>query len=802
VALGLVAARGFAAQPPPAEAPASDPVAVAVPVPVPEIPRQSERALGRLSEIEASFAPDPVVVDIGARLPAWSRDLAKLRESERQQDPKSSSFRDLEDVAQLRRARRAELDSWQATLEARAQKLQAMLDELQTMERRWTATRKTPSRELPATVARSIEGVLVQRARVDRSGRERLASVLTIQNELASEAALLQEDLERLDAATAAARKSLLVPDAPPLWVAIGEPGQDRGLFQQASDSWREVRSLVRRFLTSDRERFALQLVLFLALIWLLRWLGARGKKWAARPELAASARILSHPVANALLVTLLLTRVFHPRAPLAVYELGRLLLLVPLIRVLPGFVSPRLRLGLYGLAALYVGDLVNALVPVETLLGRVLLILLSGAALTGLVWLARPGGLETKRNEGRWWAAAIVAGRAGALLLAVSIVANVMGLVRLSQVLTDAVLASVYAAAALFAGTVVLEGLLTLVLETSGSRALRSMRARGLRPLVASVRALRAVAVVSWIAVTLGSVQLLTPLVARLRAVLTASLHVGELSVSLGAVLALVVTLWLAVQLSRITQLVLEEDVLPRLDLPRGVPGTVSKLAHYAVLFVGLLFALAAAGIQVSQFALLAGAFGVGIGFGLQNVVNNFVSGLILLFERPIQLGDSVELGKLQGTVARIGIRSSTIRTFDGAEVIVPNARLIDSEVVNWTLSDRLRRIEVGVGVAYGTPPRQVLDILMAVAKAHPRVLTEPAPYALFEGFGDSSLDFILRAWTGNFDLFLQTRSEIRLSVHDALDAAGIVIPFPQRDVHIVSEPATTTPAEEESSS
>jgi potassium efflux system protein len=150
--------------------------------------------------------------------------------------------------------------------------------------------------------------------------------------------------------------------------------------------------------------------------------------------------------------------------------------------------------------------------------------------------------------------------------------------------------------------------------------------------------------------------------------------------------------------------------------------------------------------------------------------------------------VGDTVEVGVLKGTVKRIGIRSSTIRTFEGAEVIVPNGTLIQSEVTNWTLSDRLRRIEVNVGVAYGTDPNKVLRILHKVAEDHPVVLDNPAPMVLFQGFGESSLDFSFRVWTSDFDNWLSFSSDINLQVHNALKKAGIEIPFPQRDLHLRS--------------
>jgi small-conductance mechanosensitive channel len=196
----------------------------------------------------------------------------------------------------------------------------------------------------------------------------------------------------------------------------------------------------------------------------------------------------------------------------------------------------------------------------------------------------------------------------------------------------------------------------------------------------------------------------------------------------------------------------------------------------------------VAAAGIQLDRLAIIVGALSVGIGFGLTNIINNFVSGLILAFERPVQSGDTVEFGTMFGRVSRIGVRSSTVRTFDGAEVIVPNANLIANEVTNWTLSDMRRRMEILVGVAYGTDPHKVLELLLKAARSDERILADPEPAALFLGFGDSSLNFSLRAWTDEFNEYLTIKSDLTLAVHDAIYAAGIEIPFPQRDLHLRS--------------
>src|SRR5262249_40370436 len=302
-------------------------------------------------------------------------------------------------------------------------------------------------------------------------------------------------------------------------------------------------------------------------------------------------------------------------------------------------------------------------------------------------------------------------------------------------------------------------------------------------------LRITRVGAVIFWAFGVAGALAILPPARQRVTQILEARLSRGALNVSLGDFIVFGLVVWITFILSSAVRVVLEEDVFSRVKLERGVPAALSSLAHYVILLIGFFLGLAALGLDFTRITIIAGALGVGVGFGLQNIVNNFVSGLILLFERPIQIGDAVQLGTLTGEVKRIGIRSSTVRTWEGAEVIVPNASLVSDQVTNWTLSDRMRRLDVDVGVAYGTEPHRLVTLLADVARRTPGVLLEPAPVVLFLGFGDSALNFQLRAWTGHFEEWIRTRSELGLAVHDALEQAGITVPFPQREVRVIPE-------------
>jgi len=241
-------------------------------------------------------------------------------------------------------------------------------------------------------------------------------------------------------------------------------------------------------------------------------------------------------------------------------------------------------------------------------------------------------------------------------------------------------------------------------------------------------------------------------------------------------------VSIWI----SKFIRFIIEEEVYQRTKTgDKGVSGTISLMVRYTVISLGVVLAFAAAGIEFGKIAILVGALGVGIGFGLQSIFNNLVSGLILALERPIQVGDVVEVGDLMGVVKEIGFRASRIRTYEGAEVIVPNGDLISSQMINWTLSDKRRRLQVDVGVAYGTDPKKVLKVLREAAEAHPDILPDPAPLPRFLGFGDYTLNFQLLFWIPDFDISFRMGTEVTTLVNDHLVKAGIKIPLPQRDIH-----------------
>ncbi len=241
-----------------------------------------------------------------------------------------------------------------------------------------------------------------------------------------------------------------------------------------------------------------------------------------------------------------------------------------------------------------------------------------------------------------------------------------------------------------------------------------------------------------------------------------------------------------------------LVDSFLARRDVDLGVRQAIGTIVRYAIIALGFVIIVQSAGIDLSALTVLAGALGVGLGFGLQNIINNFVSGLIILFERPIKVGDRVDVGNLRGNVVDISARATTIITNDNIAIIVPNSEFISSRVTNWSYADAKVRFSVPVGVAYGTDPERVRRVLLEVAKGHNGVLADPAPDVMFEEFGDSSLNFTLRVWTTEYTTRPRVlRSELNFQIAQAFRAEKIEIPFPQRDIHIKSGVPPITRAE-----
>lgn len=290
------------------------------------------------------------------------------------------------------------------------------------------------------------------------------------------------------------------------------------------------------------------------------------------------------------------------------------------------------------------------------------------------------------------------------------------------------------------------------------------------------------------WFAGILRAAEFYSSVTNKVGDILTGSFLVGRFTFSLGNLLLFFIIIYGTYNIAKFVKVILEREILARKNLKRGMAASLSLTIRIIIVFLGTILALSFSGLDLGRISIIAGALSVGIGFGLQNVVNNFISGLILIYEKPVQEGDTVQVDTLMGRVSNIGIRSSTLSTYDGAEVVVPNSNLISNQLINWTLSDNKKRVELKVGTAYGTDPHQVIDLLLKAALSHEKVINDPVPVPLFVGFGDNSLDFRLLFWV-RFEDGLKTQSDVAIKIYDLLKENKIEIPFPQLDLHIKND-------------
>ena len=747
-----------------------------VSVPVPEIAQRAEEVAGLLRELEALAAPGPAIEAMQAGLPDVSARLGQELDSTigtLKQDPALTT---LDGLTQSWQASRAASARWQEALTVRATQLEEGLARLAILRASWTQTRvDARASRAPAAVVQRVDTILAGMEAVRAQLQVQRSAILALQDRVAEEVARCEDALARIDRFRQGALGQLFARDTSPIWSPESRARPLGELPARVGDAVAARRAQLRQFMGDAAARLLLHGVLFIALVLLARTARRRMRGPAAAGEGALPATaVFDRPYAVAVVATVAASYVLYPQPPRVVWDLLAVLVLVPALRIVQPMVGPAVAPAAYGLVAFGLVDRVRSELAVVPLADQALLLLEMLAAMSALAWLFGSGRLRAPR----------VAVGFALGTCAVSFAAGAYGNVSLARLLGSGLIGSAFLALMLSAVLQVANGLVTFALRTwpllrlgmvQRHRALLERRA---------FRLLRWITAGTWAAATLGYLGLLNSAAAFGQAVLGAELRRGSLNVSVADVLVFVLTVWAAFLLSALLRFVLEEDVYPNLRLPRGLPSFLSGLLHYAVLLAGFLLALAALGADLTQITILAGAFGVGIGFGLQNVVNNFVSGVLVIFERRIDVGDAVQIGDVEGRVQQMGMRACTVRTWEGAEVIVPNASLVSNNVTNWTLSDRLRRIDVAVGVAYGSAPEQVLELLRGVAASHPGVLAEPAPLALFLGFAESALSFELRAWTDRFDQWVVIRSELGVAVYAALREAGMEIPFPQREV------------------
>jgi small-conductance mechanosensitive channel len=465
-----------------------------------------------------------------------------------------------------------------------------------------------------------------------------------------------------------------------------------------------------------------------------------------------------------------------------------------PLALVVLGAISPHERTSFYFLTAVYLLWRLDWLFSLADLSFRIFLLVVACVGILVVLWAVRADRMAARVGVRPFPLTRMKLLCLAAAILLVSLIVNILGGVRLAALLAGACIASAYGAVAIYAGALVLESFILPLFQSPVAQMSVALREQGQELRRRASILIRFTALIAWVLSTLMLFRIARPILDWLTAVVSRPWSFGRVTFSLGGILLFIATIWVSVLAARVAAFVAEKDILSRMKLPQGIPSTISTLILDVVIVAGFVLALAGAGVQWGQVVLIASAIGVGIGLGLQQLVASFIAGVILMVERQVRVGDVVVLEGVEGTVTRIGLRSSTLRVVDGSELICPNSRLISAELTNWTLSDQLRRVEIQVGAALGTDPDRVLALLKRAVCGHPGVLQRPAPDILFKAFGESWLIFVVRFFTLH-NGWVAVSSEVTARVNAALQDAGIEIATPRRDIRIASRPEEAQP-------
>jgi len=668
----------------------------------------------------------------------------------------------------------------QKDLSQRVQELNDLLWQLGQMDVTWKATLDAATKtNAPAEITARIKQVRALIADTDKAVKGALAPIYDAQGRVAMQATRTTVGLAAITKAVENARGELFKQNHPPLWNPEAFQPAEGSVVVQETVSFQTqlagLREYLREKLGAVLVHLFLLAILIMGFVWMRATIHASAKE---EPALQHTARVLDLPLATALLLALLATPVLYADAPRLLMGVIGAIALVPAVIVIRRLIDPATYSILYATVIAYLVDRVRHVATPSGVLSRMLFIaeLLTICVFLVVVLrskhlLTSPAEMDRLRRCTRSYM------HLAFVVFVFTGLANVFGYVNLSSLAGEAMLSSSYLAVILYAAVRIIDALAMSALSIRPLSRLRMVRRHqdllyenitiGTRWLVFGI----------WLVVALHYFTLLAPLWDVTSKFLDTQVNWFSISFKVGAFFAFPITVWAAFVLSHFIRFCMEEELYPHLQLGRGVPYAASTMVHYTVLLVGFIAAVLATGAPLSQFSFLVGAFGVGLGFGLQNIFNNFVSGVILLFERPINVGDTIQIGTDVGTVERIGIRASIVLLGNGSELIVPNGNLISNPVTNWTLSNCERLVEIPVNVAAkGNVPR-ALEVLRETAKAHSAALKNPSPQAIIVAIAAASTSLKLRCWLDAEEDWLKVTSELNLALQTALEKENIAL-------------------------
>jgi small-conductance mechanosensitive channel len=777
-------AQNASPSPTPSPSPTATPAPTAVPLP--DIVAASDSASEGLNEIQSELSSNKTVDNITGELAATTKEInAREFETRRILRP-GVPLETLGDFETRWQKLADQLTAFSRQLTDRATALDREVTQMSATRTTWKATLEFATQSnAPSEVTQRIVRVLQGIDATEKILQNGRAAVLSLQTRVAEQTQRANAGLRSIRSAQSAAVNRLWSQDSPPIWSPEVRTAAAQSLGHDSQVSFGAQAAQVRNYLVREWTKLIYVALLFIVFAVVMLRVRRQVAHWTDKDRaLDRTNRVLQMPFCTAFLLTIVAARLILYDAPRGVWVVLGTLALIPIVVVLRSLIDRHLFPLVNALVVFYLVAQLRVLAASIPALARIILLLEMVGGLIFLIWFVRArhrSGPRTTSNKTARIASSIAVAGFGVI-----IVTDSLGYVALANYLSVGILAAAYFAVALYAAARILEGLVLFALRTRPLASLGMVQRHQTLLHRRLTRLIRVAAIVTWVLLSLSAFSLREAVISRTMALLNADIGAPWVHISLGAVVAFVVTIWITLFLSRFLRFFLKEEVYDRFHLARGPAYAVSTLVHYVVLLVGFYIAIAALGADMTKFAILAGAFGVGAGFGLQNIFNNFFSGLILLFERPVQVGDLIQVGDQTGVVRRIGIRASIVALDDRSQLIIPNGQLISEKVTNRTISSLQKRMELTIRTAYGADPEQVIALLVKTAATHPDVTKDPPPDAVLKQFGENALVFVVGFTTEDVARFPFVQSDVAVAVNAALREAGIEIAVPQRIVHL----------------
>jgi len=685
------------------------------------------------------------------------------------------------------------LSEYQNTIKNRSEEVSKIINDVFYDINRWELTKtELSSRSESKDMEDSFNKAIFALEDIMTMAHTRLDSIFITQKKITELVLVIDEEISNIEFAENQRRKDYFVLDSKPIWeksdkIMVGDSIASESIssYSLISKGIKQNRTQFLDFFHLNIKTFIFQIVFLILFLTFLILANIKWKKniLSLRNPIEIQAKtILKNPVLTTLSIGVLISAFFYESMVPAYAEFHIMVVLFATVLLLPKVTHKKFSSFLWLLFFVYLINTFEAFIGVKANLIRGLLILDALIIIVALVI-----GRKIVKSNPDHFSQIIRPFKFISVfymfLLVISIVANVIGMVALSNFITKAVIISLTFGVIIYLAIKVFTSISILIFKFRSATNIQSLTAmvkathQRIRPL------LNFVGLIFWVFFTLNAFELHDYIINGYNDIIAIEWRVGEMTISLGGLLAFAGIFIVTLIIAKIAATLFQDEWMVNV-LPRGIAPAISLVLRIIVIGLGLYAGFSAAGVDLSKLGFILGALGVGIGFGLQNVVLNFVSGLILAFERPINLGDTIEVDMEMGVVTNIGVRSSNIRAYSGAEVIIPNGDLISKKVINWTLSNRNRRSKVPMKTSPDADPERVIELFNKIALEHPNTSREPAPKTYFYGYGpDGNLNFALMYWT-TFSDTLKTDSSIALAIFKALKDEGIQAPAPVRRI------------------